>query len=298
MNPQFEPLLKEFEGSYFLDEPLSRHTYYRIGGRAALLVQPRTLEDLKRIHEFTSREEIACFILGNGSNVLASDEGFAGVVVKTSLLNKEIVALGSDLIQTGASVAVSTLLRRAGQEGWGGLEFLSGVPGSIGGVVAMNAGTHLGESQKALHQVDYFYDGQVVEVRGEGLKFSYRKNHFLPPGAIVIQAKWRVVPDSPEGVKRVIRETLERRKATQPIDYPSCGSVFKNPKEMRSWQVLDRLGLRGYRMGSAQFSEKHPNFIVNHGGAKSSDVKALIELAKTRAHQELGIELEEEVKYL
>ena len=134
---------------------------------------------------------------------------------------------------------------------------------------------------------------------GTELQFSYRRNHFLQPGDIVVSTRWEYEPAAPEWVKQKIQEILDRRKRTQPIEYPSCGSVFKNPKNPRyhhSWQVIEALGLRGHRIGAAQFSEKHPNFIVNHGGAKASDVKALIELAKQRASQELGVKLEEEVQ--
>ena len=167
----------------------------------------------------------------------------------------------------------------------------------------MNAGTHLGETQSRLSKVTALSLSDQVEeiVYGpEALRFEYRKNHFLPENAVVWSTEWRIDRQDPVQVKRVIDETLARRKQTQPIDYPSCGSVFKNPKEAgrSAWQVLDELGLRGHQIGAAQIAEKHSNFIINHGGAKAADVKALIDLAKTRARNELGISLQEEVIYV
>jgi UDP-N-acetylmuramate dehydrogenase len=184
---------------------------------------------------------------------------------------------------------------------------MTGIPGSIGGAIKMNAGTHLGETQNRLVRVEVFpllaehqasSGTQVFEK--DQFQFQYRKNLFLPPGSLIWSAEWSIDLKEPSQVKAVIDETLQRRKATQPIDYPSCGSVFKNPKAsgISAWQVIDRLGLRGHRIGNAQFAEKHSNFIINLGGARAADVKALIELAKSRAQSELGISLEEEVIYL
>jgi UDP-N-acetylmuramate dehydrogenase len=194
------------------------------------------------------------------------------------------------------------LLRRAAQEGWGGLELLTGIPGSIGGVVTMNAGTHLGEAKDRLRGLEIFEleGGRTREIAPPEFRYEYRKNGFLPRNCIVLGAEWEVRREDPSAVKARIDETLARRKATQPIDYPSCGSVFKNPRAsgMSAWQVIDGLGLRGHRIGGAQFAEKHSNFIINLGGATAADVRALIAMAKERAASELGITLEEEVMYL
>jgi len=199
-------------------------------------------------------------------------------------------------------VAVSSLLRRAAQEGWSGFECLAGVPGSMGGVVVMNAGTHLGEARDRILSVESF-DLESLTTRTwsrEEMSFEYRKNLFLPPHHIVLNVTWKVELADPATVKKTIDGTLERRKSTQPVDYPSCGSVFKNPyaSGMRAWEVMDRLGLRGHQIGKAQFAEKHSNFIINLGNARAEDVRALIELAKRRAREELGVTLEEEVKFL
>ena len=300
-----------FSGDLRFDEALSKHTYYRIGGPALIYAAPKTLEDLRWLVQGIRATGIQYFVLGAGSNLLVSDLGFDGLVIRAGRLNLEIQALGIpspsgvQRLRTGSGVAISTLLRRASTEGWGGLELLTGVPGSIGGVVTMNAGTHLGEVKDRVRRVEIYSLsgsdlGEPVAYEGEQLRFEYRRNLFLPAGCIVWAVEWDVQLEDPSRVKSTIDETLARRKATQPVDYPTCGSVFKNPREngLRAWQVIEKLGLRGHQIGGAQFSEKHPNFIINLGGAQAADVRALIALAKDRAKSQLGIELEEEVMYL
>jgi UDP-N-acetylmuramate dehydrogenase len=232
-----------------------------------------------------------------------ADEGFPGIVIKTTRLATGIsVETGRDgdpLIHTGASVGLFPLLRRASAEGWGGLEFLAGIPGCVGGAIAMNAGTHLGETKDrvlAVHWVDR--KGEVRTTSGPELKFAYRKNLFLPEGAVVIGATWSATSEKPTVVAKKISEVLERRKDTQPVDIPNCGSVFVNPPGHKAWQIIEKLGLRGARRGAAQISEKHANFIVNHGNARASDVLALIQMVIEQAQTELGITMVPEVKML
>ncbi|MEO7161497.1 MAG: UDP-N-acetylmuramate dehydrogenase, partial [Bdellovibrionia bacterium] len=207
-------------------------------------------------------------------------------------------------IRTGSSVGISTLLRRAAHEGWKGLEFLSGIPGSVGGAITMNAGTHLGETVGRVRRVEAYsllsFSDTPKVFENEQLQFKYRANLFLEKGSVVNYVEWEIEKADPSEVKALIDQTLARRKASQPVELPSCGSVFKNPKSsgLSAWQVIDKLGLRGFQVGQAQFSEKHSNFIVNLGQATAYDVRSLIELAKRRAHLELNILLEEEVIYL
>ena len=319
MKPEewFKKNQEPFSGQIFWDEPLSKHTYFRIGGPAKVLVMPKGVEDLKLIAQAVSETGCKYFLMGQGSNLLVSDAGFEGLVVRTQKLNLNIEILdpsaqslkdGAPLrIRTGGSVAVSTLLRRCSSEGWDGLEFLTGIPGLVGGVIKMNAGTHLGEAVSAVRKVrvysiaewPFLAETQVYE--GSELRFDYRKNFFLKPGQLVWDVEWEVKGASPDSVKEKIQGVLVRRKSTQPLDYPSCGSVFKNPPKavgLSAWQVVDKLGLRGHQIGGAQFSEKHSNFILNLGSARASDVRGLIELAKGLALERLGVSLEEEVIYL
>ncbi|MBY0471224.1 UDP-N-acetylmuramate dehydrogenase [bacterium] len=301
MKEWFEKNSAGFSGTLGFDEPLAASTYYRIGGPAAVLAAPKSQEDLEWLSKGIRETGIPFFLLGLGSNTLVSDSGFDGLVVKMTKLDTSMTPDGG-LLRTGASVAISSLLRKASTEGWGGLEFLSGVPGSVGGAVFMNAGTHLGETAKALLRVRVLdlKTGIFSELDRPQLKYEYRKNHFLEAGHLVLGADWRIEMKDPEQVKKVIDETLARRKASQPIEFPSCGSVFKNPKSsgMHAWQVIEKIGLRGHQIGQAQFAEKHCNFIINLGKATAADVVGLIRLAKSKAQSELGVTLEEEVRYL
>jgi UDP-N-acetylmuramate dehydrogenase len=304
---------EQFTGPLLFDELLSKHTYYRIGGAALCLAMPKSLDDLEILRKGIQETGVPYFILGKGSNLLVADTGFAGLVICTGKMNLEITPVSSQIsnpaetcVRTGASVMVSSLLRRATQEGWGGLEFLTGIPGSMGGVVAMNGGTHLGDASQSLRRVELFLwdqlhpENPLTVFHGDQLRFAYRQCLFLPENALIWAAEWAVQASTPQDVKKNLDGILMRRKMTQPLNEPSCGSVFKNLKAagLQAWQVIDQLGLRGYRLGGAQFSEKHSNFILNLGHAKASDVKSLIELAQTRAAQELGLSLEKEVIFL
>ncbi len=306
----FKDHSSRFTGQLLFDEPLSKHTYYRIGGPASIYATPQSPHDVEWLAQGIAHTQIPYFVLGLGSNLLISDLGFSGLIIRAGRLNLGIELVeeteSRDLIvRTGGSVAISTFLRKAAHQGWAGLELLSGVPGSMAGAVSMNAGTHLGEAKDCVVRVEAFsldseHQGARMAFSGEQLKFSYRRNHFLPKNTVIYSVDWRLRRSTPESVKHIIDENLVRRKASQPVEYPSCGSVFKNPREsgFRAWEVIAKLGLRGHRIGNAQFSEKHPNFIVNLGGAQAIDVKALIDLAKARALELLGVTLEEEVIYV
>jgi len=288
-----------FQGEFLPNEPLSKHTYYKIGGPATLLLIPETLESLSWIQEGLKLMECDFNIIGLGSNLLISDKGLDSLVIKTSKINSKIELLNETTIRVGAAVTVTSLLRVASQSGWAGLEWMTGIPGNVGGVVSMNAGTHLGEAKNSLIRVETFHLTRGLEIfTDQQIRYEYRKNLFLEREHLITQADWRIARSNADSVKTLIQETLARRKSTQPLEYPSCGSVFKNPAGKKAWEVLDALNLRGHQIGQAQFSKKHPNFIVNLKGALASDVWALIVLAKERAHTELGIELQEEVKYL
>jgi UDP-N-acetylmuramate dehydrogenase len=216
------------------------------------------------------------------------------------VLEEESRRDGKGITRAGASISISTFLNRASTLGWGGLEFLAGIPGTVGGVAFMNGGTHLGETSGSIRGVSVFRfsTGDWRGFSGAELSYSYRENHFLAADDLVWETKWEFTPSDPLLVKTLVDQVLARRKATQPLEAPSCGSVFRNPDGMRAWEVIEKLGLRGHRIGGAGFSEKHPNWILNLGGAQASDVRALIELAKKRSRSELGVSLQEEVKFL
>lgn len=290
-----------FEGSLLFDEPLAKHTYFKIGASASLIAIPKSNSDLQILHQRVVEDKIPFFILGLGSNLLASDTPAKILFIKTTHLGL-IIKEEDDLIRTGSGVSVASFLRKAASSGWDGFEFMSGIPGTIGGVVAMNGGTHLGEAANALESVTVFSlsEGHSRTIKGEELTFSYRKNHFLKYEDLVTEASWKKRVGDPKEIREKLDSLYRRRKETQPLDFPSCGSVFKNPEgtSLRAWEVIEKLGLRGHRIGNAQIAEKHPNWILNLGEAKASDVVALIKLVKTKAKSELGIEMQEEVRIL
>lgn len=292
-----------FSGEIFYGEPLSKHTHFKIGGPAAALAIPRSTEDLIALGKFLNREKAPAYIFGLGSNLLVRDGGVNALFIKTTKLPATIDhEVGG--IRVGAGVSVAALLRRAANEGWDGFEAISGVPGTLGGVVAMNAGTHLGEAAARILEVRTINLAKpelpILTRTKDALVFSYRRNHFLEPLEIVIDSLWTFTAENPSKIREKLEALYQRRKETQPLDYPSCGSVFKNPIEsgMRAWEVIDRLGMRGHQIGNAQISAKHPNWILNLGEAKASDVIALIGVAKDRAKTELGITLVEEVRII
>ena len=293
-----EALNNGFQGTYKFDEKLSAHTYYRIGGPASLVVTPVSTGDLGIIAQALKKDPQELFFLGLGSNLLVADAGFRGVVIKTQKLCMDW-ELVDETLSIGASLPIVTVLRRAAEQGIGGLEFWAGIPGSVGGTIFMNAGTTLGETKDHLTELKIFsFETGLESTLVAPFQYEYRKNLFLKKTDLVMSAKFKIKKEEPALVKSTIQSLLEKRKQAQPVDVPSCGSVFKNPRPESAWKVVEKLGLKGHRIGGAQISEKHSNFIINTGNAKAADVKALIDLVKSKALSELGIKMEEEVRYL
>jgi len=289
-----------FSGTLLFNEPLHRHTYYRIGGPASILAFPKDINDIHWLSRNIQKSQAPFFVLGQGSNVLASDSGFPGIVIRMNQVPPSVEE-HRDFISTQASLSLTHFLRKSSQKGWGGLEFLAGIPGSVGGAIAMNAGTHLGATQTKLRQVEVLSltdpDQRWIFTKKD-LNFEYRRNLFLPKNGLIWSAQWEIDREDPKTIEKKLSLLFERRKKNQPTQLLSCGSVFKNPPGKYAWEIMDALGLRGYRIGNAQFSEKHSNFILNLKNAQAKEVRALIVLAKQRAKTQLGITLEEEVMYL
>lgn len=290
--------------------PLASLTYYKIGGQARYYAQPTSIDDLNVISHFLHSKQVNYFILGAGSNVLIDDKGFDGLVIHTSMLNRTIETSSDAAIATpeagltlevGASVMVIQLLRHCMSEGISGFELLVGIPGTMGGVFAMNAGTKIGEAKDIVKELTvYDLASRCTRVIGQGdLKYSYRHQHFLTPHEVILKGTVYGSLSDPKLVQDKVQQLLTARKRSQPIDKPSCGSVFKNPSpKHQAWQLIDSVGLRGHRIGNAQISEVHTNFIVNLGGAKASDVLALIAEAKKRVNDQFDLSLEEEVRVI
>jgi UDP-N-acetylmuramate dehydrogenase len=280
-------------------ESLAPWTSLRVGGPAELLVRPRTAEALVSVLSRARAEGLPIHVLGGGANTLVGDLGIRGVTVKipADLFPEEVqpLASGGGLVTLGAGAAIVRLPNVMRARGWVGAEFLAGIPGTIGGAVAMNAGTKNGECERVLDAVELATPDGIGWVPRSALTLRYRFTE-LPAGAIITRARFRL-PDGDVGASRAAMDAdLAYRKRTQPLSQPNCGSVFTNPPGDHAGRLIDSVGLKGARLGGAQISTLHANWIVNLGGARAADVLGLIERARARVQEATGVVLVPEVK--
>ena len=277
-------------------EPLAKHTSFRIGGPAELLASPRSEEELSALLATCREAGIRPRILGGGTNILAPDEGVPGPVISTRGL--DTLALEPDgRILAGAGVPLARLALFAQKNGLMGLEFAHGIPGTVGGGVYMNAGAYGGEMVQVVTEVRFLrMDGTIECFQGEELGLRYRHSAFMERDGIILSARFRLSPGDPEAILARMRELVERRKASQPLDLPSAGSTFKRPVGGYAAALIQEAGLKGFRVGDAAVSEKHSGFVVNLGRATSADVLTLIARVREIVKANSGIELEPEVR--
>ena len=278
---------------------LSEHSSFRIGGAAKCAIFPRMPFELTVIASLANRFSVPYFVAGAGCNTLFDDRGFDGAVIFTKKM-KRIVKNGC-LWEVDAGVLLATLAQEAQREGLSGLEFAHGIPGTLGGAVFMNAGAFGGE-MKDICVKSCCYNVQTQEVKplaGEAQEFSYRSSFYSAhPECLILGATISLNPGDPAEIEERMKEYKRRRSASQPLEYPSAGSVFKRPEGDFAARLIDVCGLKGLRVGGAEVSEKHAGFIVNRGGATASDVKSLIELIKERVLKDHGVLLECEIRFL
>ena len=278
------------------DEPLRNHTSLRIGGPAELMALPASAGALEALCAQLRKLGEKPLILGNGSNVLAPDEGIPGVVIVTKLASA--VSLEGSTLRASCGAALTQLSALAAEKGCTGLEFAYGIPGTLGGALIMNAGAYGGEMKDVTARVDYL-DGELNlhTAEGEALGFGYRRSRFGPED-VILRAELTLAPGDPAAVKARCLELTEKRKASQPLDKPSAGSAFKRPTVGYAAAMIDEAGLKGYAVGGAQVSEKHAGFVVNRGGATAADVKRILEDIRERVFARTGVLLEAEIKIL
>lgn len=280
-------------GEVRFDELLSGWTSFRIGGPADALVIPADVDDLARLMRQAKAAKVRLFVIG-GTNLLVRDRGIRGLVVSLAKLTA-IRDEGAGLVYAEGGVGMPTLMKHAISRSLSGLEWAAGIPGTVAGCVVMNAGTRLGEmkdSLKAVRLVDPA--GRIVDVPASSIRFSYRRAH-LPRG--VVAGAWlQLKPDARAKIESVVKDYLRYRRDTQPLALPSAGCVFKNPEGDSAGRLIEAAGLKGARVGDAQVSEKHANFIVNRGRARAADVLALIKQVGRTVQAKAGVTLELEVK--
>ena len=280
-----------------LEEPMAKHTSFRIGGGAEVMAFPKTKEELAELLKTSALLDCKCVILGAGTNVLAPDEGLRGLVVCLKDALDGMQRLSGTRIQVMAGVTMSRAAVFAANLGLSGLEFAHGIPGSVGGGVYMNAGAYGGEICQVCDRVEVMNrQGQTRWLSKEDMDFSYRHSVLEESDDIVISAEFCLVPSESEQIKARMKELIGKRSASQPLDLPSAGSAFKRPVGGYAAALIDQAGLKGFRVGNAGISEKHAGFAVNLGGATAKEVRTLLETVSDRVFEKTGIRLEPEIR--
>jgi UDP-N-acetylmuramate dehydrogenase len=290
-------MLGEIRGEVRFKEPLSFHTSLRIGGPADIFVVPQDVDDIRHALLFAEREQLPVFVIGGGNNLLVGDRGVRGVVLKLEGCLGRAEFHGEEAV-AGAGASLSALIREAAALNLGGIECLVGIPATIGGALAMNAGTPdgtIGDFVSAayfLHQ-----DGTLGEFKPNAGAFSYRAFQF-PKGAVVIGCRLRLTRRPFIDIQKDIKQRLKGKKSSQPLALASAGCVWKNPAGDTACRLIEKVGLKGKRINGAEISAKHANFIVNRGGATAGDVQALMDLTRERVYAHFGLPLEPEMRII
>lgn len=281
-----------------VDEPMKNHTSFKVGGPADVLVTPDSVESLVEVLNICKRNSIPFTIIGNGTNLIVRDKGIRGVVIKIfDSFNK--CQVKGDIITAEAGILLSRLSNVALENGLAGLEFASGIPGTLGGAVAMNAGAYGGEMKDVVIRTSFINkSGDVVTLEGQQHQFGYRTSFIQREGGIVLETELKLRRGKREDIRYTMDELKRRRKEKQPLEMPSAGSVFKRPEGHFAGKLVEDCGLRGYRVGGAQVSEKHCGFIVNAGDARASDIEELIDEIQNNVKTKFGVDLDTEVKII
>jgi UDP-N-acetylmuramate dehydrogenase len=284
---------KFLRGTIVVNEPMAKYTWMKVGGPADFYVEPADKNDLISIIEYFRVHHYAWLMLGRGSNVLVSDEGIRGAVIniENSLSG---IRMENSLVFAEAGVRLTKFVDFCIQNELAGVEMLAGIPGTIGGAVAMNAGAHGGEIADHLVDVEIIHEGTVQRIQKDNESFAYRRSRFVDD--VVLGASFKLMHGDKEKLSAIRREFILKRNESQPLEYPNLGSMFKNPPNTFAAKLIEQAGLKGKRAGDAQVSEKHANFIVNLGNAKAVDIVKLIDLVKRTVYQNSGMMLELEVK--
>ncbi|MBR4085764.1 MAG: UDP-N-acetylmuramate dehydrogenase [Lachnospiraceae bacterium] len=279
----------------FREEPMNRHTTFRIGGNADCLLQIENAEQLSKVKKYLKTLEIPYFVIGNGSNLLVSDEGYRGIILVVSEQMSDVKVEGNRIIaQAGA--LMSKIARVALEHGLTGFEFASGIPGTIGGGVVMNAGAYDGELKQVVSLVKVIgEDGECLELDNETMEFGYRTSAIKNTGFTAVEVQLDLQPGDKDTIKARMDELTAKRREKQPLEYPSAGSTFKRPQGHFAGALIMNAGLRGYQVGDAQVSEKHCGFVINKGKATAADVLNLMTHVQKEVKEQFDVELEPEV---
>jgi UDP-N-acetylmuramate dehydrogenase len=283
------------KGRVLFDVPMRRFTSMKVGGSADCLFFPKDVDELRKVIRFARRKKIPFLILGKGTNLVVRDKGVRGWVINLTQ-GMEKIKIDGEVVEAEAGLSLQRLVQSSIQKGLTGLEPFFGIPGTVGGGLAMNAGAWGAELKDVLLSMTLMKgDGEIVERPRSKLRFSYR-GLVLPPSWIILKGRFQLKKGKKEEIFQRVKSYSEMRKRRQPLDYPSAGSIFKNPKEGPAGKWIEEAGLKGFRIGKAMVSERHANFIINLGKAKAEEVIRLMEFVEKKIYEEKGISLEREVK--
>lgn len=279
-----------------IDEPMAKHTSFKVGGNADYFVTVRSIEILKKLQEFVKKEKMPFFIIGNGSNLLVLDKGIRGIVAK---LKFEKIEFSKETVKVSSDFSVSRLARLCCDNGLSGAEFLSGIPGTIGGAIKMNAGAHGSEIKDiVVKTICLDENGKIIELSNKEQEFEYRKSIFEEKKYIILETELLLKSDDIDLINSRMNEMLETRKRKQPIEYPSAGSTFKRKPNVVTAKLIDEAGLKCFSIGGAAVSEKHAGFIINKGNATAKDILELVEYIKKTVYQKFKEEIELEIEII
>lgn len=300
MSGFFEKLcLAAGNGQVTRDEMMNRHTTFRVGGPASYFVSPDGDEMLKKVLLLCREEQMPYYILGNGSNLLVSDKGYGGVMI---LMGEGFAQIREDVsgeLAAGAGALLSRIAREAQEHSLTGFEFAAGIPGTLGGAVVMNAGAYDGEMKNVLKTVRVMdKNGRILELSANELELGYRRSCIQEKEYIVLSAVISLKQGDKEAIQTKMAELAGKRRDKQPLEYPSAGSTFKRPAGYFAGKLIEDAGLRGYREGGAQVSEKHCGFVINSGGATAEDIRLLCRSVQKKVKETSGVDLETEVRMI
>lgn len=300
MNQEFYDEMKKILPEDFIriEEPMDRHTTFRVGGPADYFLTPGTGEEIRRIVACCKEHGVPYYVMGNGSNLLVSDDGYRGVVIQIYRSMNRITVEGNR-ITAQAGALLSAIAGSALEKGLTGFEFAAGIPGTLGGACVMNAGAYGGEMKDVLNQVLVMsLDGEVFTIPAEELEMGYRTSIIAKKGYIVLEAVLELRAGEVQVIKAQMDDLKERRVSKQPLEFPSAGSTFKRPEGYFAGKLIQNSGLRGFQVGGAQVSEKHCGFVINKDHATAADIAELMRQVSEKVDREFGVRLEPEVKRL
>jgi UDP-N-acetylmuramate dehydrogenase len=292
-------LSAKFHREILIDELMSRHTSFKIGGPVDILFIPNTITQIVYVINFCQKNNIEFFVMGNGTNLLVSDDGFRGIIIKINrnLSHFDLSNISNGEICVQAGVLLTKLASIALNNNLSGLEFASGIPGTVGGAVCMNAGAYNHEIKDILVSAEILHNNQIKILLNDDMEFSYRSS-IINREFVVLSARFKLKIDEHKKVYNLMKEVSAKRISSQPIGEPSAGSVFKKVKDHYTGKLIMDAGLKGYKIGNAKVSEKHCGFIINTGGATASDVIRLINIIQKKVADKFNLYLEPEIKYL